>query len=419
MSKKYSSVKWSIWWILTFAFILVLFFRLSTAVITDNLSKELGFTQLQISNIASLTLYSYAIMQIPSGILIDKYGARKVSSIGMIIAGLGSIFFGSMNSIYLAYISRIMVGAGTSVILLAMFKVQGNWFKKEEFASISAKFSFIGNLGTVFATFPLVYLNDFIGWRNSFILIGIIGIVIGFSIYIIVKDTPKEHGFDVNIKIEEVEDIKLKEGLKSVLTNKSTWYNSLILFSLVGISTSFTSLWGVSYIIDVYNVSKSVSAFIISFFTYGFVAGSIIMNFLFNKVNCSKFNILKIGGMINILIWIYIIVICNSKPPILILPVLFFIVGCVNMGHLQAFNDVKYKNEEKYSGLSTSIVNTSEFIGSGIINLIIAFIIQNTTIIVLGYRLGFSIFIAMNILTIIASQMGVKNNKVEELNYCN
>ena len=154
MSKKYSSVKWSIWWILTFAFILVLFFRLSTAVITDNLSKELGFTQLQISNIASLTLYSYAIMQIPSGILIDKYGARKVSSIGMIIAGLGSILFGSMNSIYLAYISHIMVGAGTSVILLAMFKVQGNWFKKEEFASISAKFSFIGNLGTVFARFP-------------------------------------------------------------------------------------------------------------------------------------------------------------------------------------------------------------------------------------------------------------------------
>ena len=171
MSKKYSSVKWSIWWILTFAFILVLFFRLSTAVITDNLSKELGFTQLQISNIASLTLYSYAIMQIPSGILIDKYGARKVSSIGMIIAGLGSILFGSMNSIYLAY--------------------------------ISAKFSFIGNLGTVFARFPLVYLNDFIGWRNSFILIGIIGIVIGFSIYIIVKDTPKEHRFDVNIKMKK------------------------------------------------------------------------------------------------------------------------------------------------------------------------------------------------------------------------
>ena len=419
MSKKYSTVKWSIWWLLTFSFILVLFFRISTAVITDNLSKELGFTKLQISNIASLSLYSYAIMQIPAGILIDKYGARKISSIGMIIGGIGSILFGTINNIYLAYISRIMVGAGTSVILLAMFKLQGNWFKKEEFASITTKFSFIGNLGTVCATFPLVYLNNFIGWRNSFILIGTIGVIIGFSIYIVVRDTPKEHNFDVNIDIVKVEKIKLKDGLKSVFTNKATWYNSLVLFSLVGISTAFTSLWGVSYITDVYNVSKSVSAFIISFFTYGFVAGSIIMNFLFSKIKGSNFKILKVGALLNILIWVYIIVICNAKPPIITLAILFFIIGCINMAHLQAFNDVKYKNEEKYSGLSTSIVNTSEFLGSGIINLVIAFIIQNTTDIVLGYRLGFSIFIVMNILTVISAQIGLKNDTLEKLNYCN
>ena len=105
-----------------------------------------------------------------------------------------------------------------------------------------------------------------------------------------------------------------------------------------------------------------------------------------------EFAILNIGACINILIWGYIIILCKVKPPIIILPIAFFIIGCINMGHLQAFNDVKYKNEEKYSGLSTSIVNTSEFIGSGLINLIIAFIIQSSTDIVLGYRLGFSIF---------------------------
>ena len=324
-----------------------------------------------------------------------------------------------MNNVYLAYLSRIMVGIGTSVILLAMFKVQGNWFKKEEFPSITAKFAFIGNLGTVFATFPLVYLNDYIGWRNSFILIGVVGIAIGISIYLIVRNTPKDYGFNVDLKVEQAEKIRLQDGLKSVFTNKSTWYNSLILFSLVGISTAFTSLWGVTYITDAYNVSKSVSAFIISFFTYGFVVGSMFMNFLFNKIKCSKFNILKIGAFINILIWGYIIILCKVKPPIIILPIAFFIIGCINMGHLQAFNDVKYKNEEKYSGLSTSIVNTSEFIGSGLINLIIAFIIQSSTDTVLGYRIGFSVFIIVNIITVIASDIGIKNDTTkEDINYC-
>lgn len=69
-------------------------------------------------------------MQIPAGVIIDKFGARNISSLGMIIAGLGSILFGFIQNIELAYLSRVMVGAGTSVILLSMFKVQENWFKK-------------------------------------------------------------------------------------------------------------------------------------------------------------------------------------------------------------------------------------------------------------------------------------------------
>lgn len=89
------------------------------------------------------------------------------------------------------------------------------------------------------------------------------------------------------------------------------------------------------------------------------------------------------------------------------------------MGNLLAFNDVKYKNEEKYSGLSTSIVNTSEFIGSVLINLAIAFIIQSSTDMVLGHRLGFSVFIIMNIITVIAAHIGIKNDTVkEEIKYC-
>lgn len=128
----------------------------------------------------------------------------------MIIAGIGSILFGTMNNVYLAYLSRIMVGIGTSVMLLAMFKVQENWFKKEEFPSITAKFAFIGNFGTVFATFPLVYIHDYIGWRNSFILICVVGISIEISIYLIVRNTPKEYGFNVDLKVEQVEKIRLK-----------------------------------------------------------------------------------------------------------------------------------------------------------------------------------------------------------------
>lgn len=410
--KSYTKAKWSVWGIITFSFILVLFLRMSTAVVSDNLAKELGFNSIQISNIASFCLYSYALMQIPAGILIDKYGARKISSIGIITASIGSILFGLIQNIELAYISRIVVGAGTSVILLCILKIQGRWFDKSEFASATAKFSFVGNVGGVLATFPLVFLSEFIGWRNSFLLIGIIGILIGCCMYIIVRDTPREYGFNVNVDIyEESEKISIIEGIKSVIVNKSTWYNSIIMFSFVGLTSAFTSLWGVRYIMDVYGVSKSFSAFIVSFFTYGFIFGSIIMDFVFAKIKCSKFNIIKYGAMIDLFIWIIIVIVFKVKPPIMFLPVSFFIMGCIVMSHLQVFNDAKYKNKEIYSGLATSVINTFEFIGSGIINLIIAISLQiNFYNTVDGYKRGFIVFIVLSIITIIASHIGVKND---------
>ncbi|MGL5316376.1 MAG: MFS transporter [Peptostreptococcaceae bacterium] len=409
---KYSKIKWSVWSVLTVSFVLALFLRMSTGVIADNLSNELRFTSVQISNIASLTLYAYAIMQIPAGLLIDRFGPRIVTSIGVLIASIGSIIFGLMNSVLLAYLARIMVGVGTSVIILSVFKVQGSWFKQEEFGSATSKFCFIGNLGSVLATFPLVYLTQFMGWRNSFIFIGVIGIVMGISIYIIVRNTPIEYGFNVrNSKEGALVKIDLKDGIKSVLSNKSTWYNSFIMLSLVGISTALASLWGIRYIVDIYEVNKSIAAFIISFLTYGFVFGSVVMDLLFKKVKNSKFNIIKIGAIINLFIWISIVFVFNMKPPIILLPIMFFIIGTINMGHLQAFNDVKYKNKELYSGLATSIINTSEFVGSGLINLFIALLIQlNPNNLLIGYKRGFMLFIVLSMVTIICANIGIKND---------
>ncbi|MPM95790.1 hypothetical protein SDC9_142945 [bioreactor metagenome] len=81
------------------------------------------------------------------------------------------------------------------------------------------------------------------------------------------------------------------------------------------------------------------------------------------------------------------------------------------MSHLQAFNDVKYKNKQQYSGVSTSVVNTSEFVGSGLINLLMGFVIMsNNSDMVHGYKYGFMIFIILSVVTIIASRIGLKND---------
>lgn len=422
-NKRYSNYKWMVWSTLSLSFIIVMFLRLSTGVISDNLSNELGFTAMQISNISSITLYSYAVMQIPGGILIDKYGPRKTASIFIIIAGIGSILFGMAKSIEVAYISRFMVGFGSSVIAVSVYKIQGNWFREDEYSQASAKFALVGNIGAVLSTFPLVFLTEAIGWRGTFYLIGAIGIIMGIMIFACVRNNPHEYGFEncLNVQINEVRNLnntkvdnksKFKDGINAIIKNKATWYNSFIMFSLVGVTTAFTSLWGIPYIVEVYEISKSNAAIILSFMTYGLIVGSMIADILSKKFKSNPLNLVRIGGIINLFIWIMLVVIFKTKAPIIMLPVVFFIIGCVNMNYIYLFTDIKNNAQNEYCGVSTSVVNTSEFIGSGVVNMFIGFALGTPRG---GYTLAFSIFIVMSIITIVASSYGLKVSKESKL----
>lgn len=155
-----------------------------------------------------------------------------------------------------------------------------------------------------------MFLFEFVGWRNLFLLIGIIGVVIGCFMYIIVRDILKEYGFNVDIEFyEKLEKVNIVDGIKFVIKNKLIWYNLMIMFFFVGFISVFISLWGVRYIMDVYGVSKSFFVFIVLFFIYGFIFGLIIMDFVFVKIRFSKFNIIKFGVMIDLFIWIVIVVV--------------------------------------------------------------------------------------------------------------
>ncbi|CEN75470.1 transporter [[Clostridium] sordellii] len=96
------------------------------------------------------------------------------------------------------------------------------------------------------------------------------------------------------------------------------------MFSLVGVITAFSSLWGFSYIVYIYGLSKSVSAFIVSFLTYGLVFEAIVMNILFKKYKGNKFNIIRLGGLLNLFIWTFRVIAKDVKPSIVFLPVAFF-----------------------------------------------------------------------------------------------
>lgn len=374
--RSYNFYKWRIWSILTLSFVMALFHRCAIGAISSDISSSLNLNASQLANLVSVTFYTYALMQIPAGLLLDSFGYKHISYLGILFTGIGSILLGISHTIYIAYFSRFLIGAGTSVIFISVLKSQKIWFTTKQFTKASGLLSFIGNIGGVIATFPLAFLVSKLGWRISMIFMGVLCLILFVIIFIFVKDSPLDYGHAPRGTIIDDKRPKVLVSLKTVLKKPATWRNFLVLFTTVGCSTTLTGLWGVNYLVNVYKVSTIKSSVYISFIIYGLVIGSLCIDFISKLFKDNLMLIPRYSCITLTLIWGYILFIAHGTPPLFILAVLFFIIGFVSTAHIVAFTDINIRSSSENSGLASSIVNSGEFVGSSFISLLIGFLLD-------------------------------------------
>lgn len=417
--KSYSFYKWRIWSILACSFIMSLFHRSAVGVISNELQSSLNLNAIQLGNIASITFYTYALMQIPTGLLLDFFGYRKISYVGIFTTGLGSIIFGLASHLYIAYLGRFLVGLGTSVIFVATLQAQRIWFAEDDFTKASGMLAFIGNFGGIIATFPLAYLVHFIGWRASMLFMGVICLVISIVIFFYVKSSPKAYGYLPQGIYTTSKKVPLWKGIKHVVTLPATWKNFFILFTLVGCTTALTGVWGMNYLVNVYDLSSTKASFYIAFIVYGLVVGSLFVEKISRHFKDNLCLYPRIACSLISLCWIYILFIEGGKPPLIMLSLMFFIMGFLAMSHIVAFTDISLYCNAESNGLASSLVNSGEFIGSAFISLLIGFLLdlsfKNTLINgkhayeATVYKQSFCVFLIISLLGIAASFIGERH----------
>lgn len=380
--RKLMIYRWVVFGILIFAYMIVFFHRLAVGVVREDLAREFSMSGITFANLSSTYFYAYMIMQIPSGILADTLGARKTVTVGTLAAGAGSIIFGFANSLFWIFFGRLLVGLGVSVVFIAILKIQSQWFKESEFATLSGVSSFFGNLGGIFAQAPLVLMTAAITWRYSFAAIGFFTIIISALCWILVRNTPSEMGLP---SIEEIEGkekvnvdsskINLLEGLKTVITNPWTWSGFFVFAGFFGAFSSLTGTWGNSYITQVYGISKVAATNYITSAVLGLAIGSIAIGRLSDKIKKRKLPMI-IYGTIYVICWALIVFWNGGKPPIGVMMPLLFVLGFTCSAFVLGWGCSKEVNPPEIAGMSTSVVNIGGFFGAAILPPIIGRIID-------------------------------------------
>lgn len=286
--------RWLVFGLLAAGYLLVYFHRLSPAVVALDMMRDLQAGGALMGLLGSAYFYPYALMQLPAGLLSDSWGPRRTVTMFFLLAGAASIFFGLSTGVSSAIVARVLVGLGVSMLFVPTTKILTKWFKTSEFAVMTGILMAMGGLGALTAAAPLAYLSNLLGWRGSFVAIGIATLILGAAIWALVRDNPADMGLpavddpDRPVIRGTPETITLKAGMKMVLSRGAFWPLSIWFFFTAGTFFTFGGLWGGPYLMQVYGLTKAQAGQILSMLAVAMIIGSPFLSYLSNRIQSRK-----------------------------------------------------------------------------------------------------------------------------------
>lgn len=370
--------RWFVFWILAIQYLLVYFHRVCPAVVASDLINNFRISGTSLGVLASTYFYSYGIMQIPVGILSDRWGAKNVIILFGIVASLGSIVFGLSQSFGIAVVSRILVGFGVSAIFIGTMKILTRWFRAIEYARISGMLMSIGGAGWLVATTPLALASQMFGWRVSFIAIGCITLIMAFITWRVVADSPENRGLP-EITEPFHKEQKKGSGIKDIFIlfrERHFWAIAIWFLFRGGALFGFYGLWAGPYLMDVYGLSKYTTGNILSMIAFAMIFISPVLGHLSDKTFSSRKKILVGTSIINVVCWLILAIRFDSLS-IGELYVLFFFMGITisSVGTIAIISTKEFFPVE-IAGTSMGTMNIFPFIGGLIFQPFLGYILD-------------------------------------------
>ncbi|MBI2277590.1 MAG: MFS transporter [Dechloromonas sp.] len=362
--------RWLALGIVALAYVLSFFQRFAPAGIAQDLAASFHTSAASLGVLAATYFYVYTVMQVPTGILVDTLGPRRILALGGIVGGLGSFLFGLAPSLDLALVGRTLIGLGVSVIFIAMLKLVAVWFEEERFATMVGICMLVGNLGSVLAGAPLSALAQASGWRGVFIGVGAVSLVLGGLCWLIVRDSPAAASGKERPRFDRT---AVLSGLLSVLRNRATWPAALVNTGMSGSFFTFAGLWATPYLMQVHGMARAVAATHLSLWFGGFAVGCFFIGTLSDRLGRRK-PVLIVASHIYGAIWL--VLLSAVTMPLAVSYGLFAVLGLATAGFSLTWACAKEVNPPLLSGMSTSVANMGGFLAGALLQPLVGWVMD-------------------------------------------
>ena len=420
--RKVLRYRWIIFWTLALAYVLVYFHRMCPAVVAVDMMQDLNAGGSLIGFLGSAYFYPYALMQLPAGLLSDSWGPRKTITLFFCVAFLGSVMLGLAPNAAWAILGRTLTGLGVAMLFVPTMKVLSEWFRPREFAFMTGILLAMGGIGSLSATIPLALISSWIGWRMSFVVVGIITLVLAVLVWSFVRDRPADLGWPSLSETTEVSQssISLIQGVKTVISCPSYWPVATWFFFDCAVFFSFGGLWGGPYLMQIYGLSKAQSGQILSMLAIGVIIGSPFLSYLSNNVFKARKPVLILSS-IALLLLTAILAFYTDR-----IPMAGLYLVCLGLGIFSSavvvigFTTTKELFPVQIAGTATGLVNIFPFAGGAVFQVLLGYILERHaqtqgSFTLAGYQQAFLALFFCGIIALLSSLCLKETMEVTEL----
>ncbi|KPH73500.1 MULTISPECIES: MFS transporter [Bacillaceae] len=386
MDNQNSKFRWIVFASVLCSYLLMSSLRTAPGLITDQLMADFSVTATTVGVVTSIQFFVYTALQIPMGILTDRYGPNFFLIVGAILTGIGTIIYSVGSHEFILFFARILTGIGDATIWVNLVLILSQWFNAKEFTRLIGVAGMTGSLGFLMATVPFSAFIILVGWRRTFLLAGILLCLCGILLYFVLVKKPNKPLFEKR----EMRRENTWVILRRVLSNRQAWAIFFSHFGVVGAYLGLIGSWAVPYGMEMYGLTRIDASQLIMISLVGALIGAPFLSWLASRLRTIK-RPFVIFHIVMLLCWSTILIF-HGKPPFLFLVMIMFIIGFAFGSNSLTFALVRISFPVNESGIVSGFANTGGFMSAVLLPGIFGKILdhfQNVGELGAGYFYGF------------------------------
>ena len=356
-NKKYVMTGWLICGLGALFYAYEYLLRISPSAMEPALRHHFNLTATGFGLLSGIYYYAYVPMQLPVGVLMDRFGPRRLLTIACLVCVIGAFMFAGTDRFAVAGAGRLLVGVGSAFAYVGVLKLATIWLPENKLAMVAGITAALGTVGAMFGDNVLGKLVISSGWQQTINYTAIFGIGLMFVLWFCIHDHKRDP--DSGGTIDSFKKNMVDLGI--ILREKQIWINGMYGCLVYLPTTIFAELWGIPYFTHAHGLAPADAGFANSLLFFGFMLGAPTMGYISDKIRRRKLPMLvgAIGAAIVMMIILYIPGLTTHT-----LYALVFVLGLLYSAQAIVFAVGRELSPNEAAGTAIAITNMIVMIGA-------------------------------------------------------